>query len=136
VVSKPIYKELTALAPQTAPSMRSPPVMREECIAKLDAHVDYLIRLLALVDDQKLSEFGVYGTTIASAWLTAAYKDKITFYVDDEPLKQGKSFYDKDIVSADQVPNHCKLLMPFAMKTVRKILDNHPHLAPRAVYCE
>lgn len=136
-VSKPIHKELTALAPQASAGEAMPgAVSQAACIRTLDTHVDYLTKLLALIDGHHLSEFGVYGTTIAGAWLTGAYGDKIAFYVDDDPLKQGKTFYNKSIISADQVQNRCKVLLPFGISTVRAILNRHPNLLPLAIYCD
>ena len=107
-----------------------------ELINALDAKVNYLMRVLELANDDRLGEFGVYGTTIAGAWLTAACKDKIAFYVDDDPLKQGKIFNDKNILAANRVPDNCKVIMPFGTSTINKILDNHANLRPLAIYCE
>lgn len=132
-VSKPIHKELTAIFP--AQRAGTPPAADAEKLTQaLDARVNYLTRLLAHIDGQHLDEFGVYGTTIAGAWLTAAYADKIAFYVDDDVLKHGKTFQGKKVISAEQVPANGRVVMPFGAAAIQSILRRHPHLTPQAVF--
>ncbi len=137
VVSAPINKELTAISGSSQKNdAPDTPAIPEDCVRTLDTHVQYLTRLLENIDEQNESEFGVYGTTIAGAWLTGIHKDKISFYVDDDPLKQGKEFFGKKIIPPAQIPDFCKVVMPFGITIRQKILTNHPILASQAIYCE
>lgn len=133
-----INKELTAFTGDEKindgkyPSASS----REDYIRALDVQVDYLKHLLDKIDTKHMSEFGVYGTTIAGAWLTGIFSDHIAFYVDDDPLKQGKKFYGKDIIAPEEVAGQVKIVMPFTPPVMQAILQRHPNLVQSAVYCD
>jgi len=140
VVFQCMDKELTAIARPNAGENIKPLENKKinpiNLAKTLDKHVDYLAHLIEHIGAQRLSEFGVYGTTIAGAWLTGAFPDNIAFYVDDDPLKQGKKLYDKDIIAPRDVAKHGKVVMPFAAATRQKILQRHPNLIDSAVYCD
>jgi SAM-dependent methyltransferase len=140
-VAAPMDKELTAIlwphacAASAAPAVAGPATAAER-IAMLDAQVDALARFLARVDAQADEGFGVYGTTIAGAWLTGAFEKRIAFYVDDDVLKQGKQWCGKPILAPADVPAQRKVVLPFTAPTRKKILGNHPNLAAVAVYAD
>jgi cyclopropane fatty-acyl-phospholipid synthase-like methyltransferase len=102
--------------------------------ATLDAHVDYLAGFLAHIDQRAGARFGVYGTTIAGAWLASAFGDRIACYVDDDSLKHGKKLFGKDVVPPSSVPEGLPIVMPFGAATRQKILRANPHLADNTLY--
>ena len=139
-VAQYMDKELTAIARPNTKIDSKPLENRKNTpgqLAKtLDTHVHYLSRMIEHIDAQNLREFGVYGTTIAGAWLTGVFSNTIAFYVDDDPLKQGKKLHGKDIIAPADVAKHGKVVMPFGVTTRQNILKRSPNLIDTVICCD
>lgn len=48
--------------------------------------------------------FGLFGTSIAATWLTAALGDRVIFYLDEDESRQGRSFFGKPILAPRDAP--------------------------------
>lgn len=48
--------------------------------------------------------FGLFGTSICATWLAASLGDKVAFFVDEDPSRQGKTFMNRPVLSPPQIP--------------------------------
>lgn len=77
----------------------------------LTAHLDYLQSLLDLANSVS-GPIGIFGTSIAGTWLAQSVRDKVAFFVDEDPNRIGRYHLDKLIVSPDRVADGSKVLIP------------------------
>jgi len=86
-----------------------------------------LVKNRAKYWSDKTSLFGIFGTSISSVWLTTMYGQKIDFYVDEDLNRQGRIFFDKKILSPEEVPSNSVIFMPMidsVLNSVRNRLIN------------
>lgn len=57
---------------------------------------------------------GIFGTSIAGAWIYGALGDDIAFFVDEDPNRVGRSFMGRPVLSAEQVPAPAQVYIPLA----------------------
>lgn len=77
----------------------------------LTAHLDYLQSLLDLANSVS-GPIGIFGTSIAGTWLAQSVRDKVAFFVDEDPNRIGRYHLDNPIVSPDRVADGSKVLIP------------------------
>ena len=77
----------------------------------LTAHLDYLQSLLDLANSVS-GPIGIFGTSIAGTWLAQSVRDKVAFFVDEDPNRIGRYHLEKPIVSPDRVADGSKVLIP------------------------
>lgn len=77
----------------------------------LRAHLDYLQSLLDLANSVS-GPIGIFGTSIAGTWLAQSVRDKVAFFVDEDPNRIGRYHLDNPIVSPDRVAHGSKVLIP------------------------
>ncbi len=88
----------------------------------------------ALSTAQNLSSeksFGVFGTSIAAAWLYGQLNGSIDFFVDDDQDKTGKMMFGKPIFSANNVPSssHVLIALPdIIAKPIKRRIDSSKFL--------
>ena len=68
------------------------------------AQVAWLNRTLAKAKALPAQKFGLFGTSIAAVWLTAALGERILFYVDEDQSRQGVDFFGKPVVAPSAIP--------------------------------
>ena len=110
-------------------------ISKGKYIAK--AHLTWLAAIrsqgLALADESPL---GVFGTSNAGVWLTASMRELVSFFVDDDEKKQGKSYLDLPVYGLDAIPEKTSVLLAFpttiaqtiAKCSSRKRPDIHFHI--------
>ena len=95
-----VSKELSAVATPSAAAVS------REFRDTLDAasQIAWLNRTLAKAKALPAQKFGLFGTSIAAVWLTAALSEYILFYVDEDQSRQGVDFFGKPVVAPGAVP--------------------------------
>ena len=83
------------------------------------------------------ASLGVFGTSNAGLWLFSEVRDRISFFVDEDPSRIGKSFFNRPVYHPDSVPtgSHVYIAMPYAVaQKVMARMDGRTatyHLPPR-----
>ena len=114
-----VSKELTVAIQPGEAIIDSAPESKEENPDSSDvqnfqilrAHLDYLQSLLDLANSVSGS-IGIFGTSIAGTWLAQSVRDKVAFFVDEDPNRIGRYHLGKPIVSPDRVADGSKVLIP------------------------
>jgi 2-polyprenyl-3-methyl-5-hydroxy-6-metoxy-1,4-benzoquinol methylase len=92
---------------------------------KLKDRIKYLNNLLNKINNIN-TKFYVYGTTIASSWITGNFKLKIKGYVEDDIRKINKNFYDKKIFNMKSLDkDKSPILLPFSSLVIKKIIKKN-----------
>jgi len=58
--------------------------------------------------------FGLFGSSIAAAWLWQAVRDRVTFFVDQDSSRVGKEYLGLPVLSPSQVPPGAIVFVPLA----------------------
>ena len=61
----------------------------------------------------KQKPIGIFGVNGAGMWLGAVLEDRVSFYVDDDPSKQGTDFAGSPIISVSDIPDGALVVVPF-----------------------
>jgi SAM-dependent methyltransferase len=74
--------------------------------------------------------FGLFGTSIAATWLDAQTSGKASFFVDEDPLRQGRKHMERPILAPKDIPNDTAIFIalptPLAKAIAQRI--NKPGL--------
>ncbi len=101
-----ISRELSVVArPATGPAA-FPGVDPDRAAAVIDGSLDWLRRSLgALVALEKADRpLGMFGTAIAGTWLVASSHAAVSFFVDEDPHRVGRSHLGRPILAPAAVP--------------------------------
>lgn len=127
IVSDPdewVPRELAILA---RPIRDASETQREALAPACDAldlteHFAYLMRVLA--DAQAAAEdgqIGIFGASLAGAWLTACLGDKVSFFVDESPARIGNKFLNRDIIAPIDVPSKSTVFIALPPVTAQAV---------------
>jgi trans-aconitate methyltransferase len=134
-----IFREITliarrgARAPVAVARSDDAPQLRGEVTAAMD----WLSGTLAMVQTlSRCPRFGVFGTSIAAAWLTQPLGERIDFYVEEDSSRIGGDFLGKPILAPDRLPPDAHVFIALTPKTAGAVtarlthLDCHWHQPP------
>jgi SAM-dependent methyltransferase len=86
---------------------------------------DYILK------NSKNRNLGVFGLNGVGMWLGAMLKNRISFFVDDDPNKQGKEFCGSPIISVKDIPKDSMVVVAFNNPDASiKMLDRLKTLRP------
>jgi hypothetical protein len=75
------------------------------------AHITWLKSLLQ--QGQAIEgPVGIFGTSIAATWLAASLGDKVTFFVDEDRNRVGRSHLSRPIYDPAHAPNGLQIVVP------------------------
>jgi SAM-dependent methyltransferase len=111
-----VQKELSMIAINSDQSQAITPASSEKGLKALDFVRSQLKWLTAMKDEAEVEandadSFGIFGTSICATWLAGILGEKIAFFVDEDPSRQGKDYMGKPILSPSQVPSGGKVYM-------------------------
>jgi hypothetical protein len=69
--------------------------------------------------------FGLFGTAISGMWVYGALRDKVSFFVDEDPSRVGNSFEGLPILSPSQAPAGITVFVPLLPKVARRGVGRH-----------
>ena len=84
--------------------------------ARILSHRNHLEALNQLTSSGQ--SIGVYGSSVASAWVTSNLTYPPSYYIDDAPAKIGGEFLGRPVLAFEQVPHGAIVVMPFGPETV------------------
>ena len=114
-----VPKELTVVARKTEHQTK------RECRTlkpnSFKATADSLQWLEAIVATARIasanSPFGLFGTSIAATWLLSELEDSVSFFVDEDPHRAGKTYMNRPVYAPHEVPRgaHVLIALPTAL---------------------
>ena len=76
--------------------------------------------------------FGVFGTALAGTWIAGSLEDRIDFFVDEDPLRQGKTHMGIKVYHPEDVPAGALVYLAFPTTIAKKIYNRlqkeYPHI--------
>jgi 2-polyprenyl-3-methyl-5-hydroxy-6-metoxy-1,4-benzoquinol methylase len=113
-----VKKELSMLARRSSlqKNLTLQPEDGEKVLATMTNKVQWLKKILSnareAADMHPL--FGIFGTSIAGTWLGSTLKDKVSFFVDEDPDRIGREFMGKPILGPDEIPGGAVVYLALA----------------------
>jgi 2-polyprenyl-3-methyl-5-hydroxy-6-metoxy-1,4-benzoquinol methylase len=95
---------------------------------KLNEHLAWLnqtVKELKSIDPAV--KLGCLGTTIAGTWVYAQIKDRLNFFVDEDPGRQGNTHLNLPILSPNQVERDSYLFLAFPYEIAHDIAKKYQH---------
>lgn len=73
---------------------------------------------------------GIFGTAIAGVWLERALDNRANFFVDEDPLRQGKLLQSRPILKPSEVPDDASVFLAYppkiAMSVYSRLKETYP----------
>lgn len=85
--------------------------------------LNWLNQVLVKTKAQLKSDYklGIFGTSIAAAWMSNNIKNNVDFYIDEDDSRINNKFLNKEIVSISNIPKFSSISIPFTYKTSKLI---------------
>lgn len=113
-----VPKELTAVASPAAAGVPAPSqdAMADGARARLAQVMDWLARFLEAAERARRGPgpFGLFGTSIAATWLTAALGDRVDFFVDEDPSRVGRRHLGREVLHPRSVSPQSTVFLALA----------------------
>jgi SAM-dependent methyltransferase len=101
-----VPREISLVAhPGNAPGTLPPPSDTSAVFGQVTGSLAWLDRLRAAAIDACAPPFGIFGTSIAGTWLYGELQDRVSFFVDEDPQRAGKSHLGLPILLPEGVPS-------------------------------
>lgn len=108
---------------------------RDVLFPKARDAVNWLARLRERALEASAAEsFGIFGTAIASTWLSGEVTDRVKFYVDEDPGRIGRPCMGKPVLSPAEVPAGSVVILPLAPVVAGKALSRLAGLYPEVAW--
>lgn len=90
--------------------------------AKAEAAVSWLRGMLAHARAAcGQGRFGIFGTSVAATWLAAGLGDAVSFFVDEDPARRGRSHLGRPILRPEDVSREAQVYLAFPTEAARAI---------------
>ena len=120
-----ISKELSMIASvgQSVNNSTASSISAVDRYAHIQARVDWLAGLLSTARHaaSNASKLGVLGTAIAGSWMAGGLGERVDFFVEDDPNRQGRQHLDRPILSVDQIPSGSTIIVPMEPAPAERI---------------
>lgn len=112
-----VNKEISLLA-TTAPGPSQPgPGDPRAAVAKVEADVAWLSGMLAHASAAANgSRFGIFGTSVAATWLASGLGDAVSFFIDEDPAREGRQHLGRPILKPTQIPSGAVVYLAFVQE--------------------
>lgn len=109
-----VQKEISALSrvgkngfvdPGSEPGYR--PAQGEEIFHRMTGYIEWLKRLVRGASElaRGARPLGIFGTSIAATWLAGQLEERVSFFVDEDESRIGKSHLGRPIVRPGEIPS-------------------------------
>lgn len=132
VTNEFLPKEITLISggPTRAPAKRS----GVEAGRIVRATVAWLQSVLdAATASAKNVPFGIFGTAIAGMALYGALRERVAFFVDEDPSRVGRSYDGKPILLPQDVPSDATVFIALAPEAATRVGQRLSQLPPRFI---
>jgi SAM-dependent methyltransferase len=105
--------EGTKLTPKATPSVTLNSVVQS---------LEWLESVIELADRIPLgTKVGIFGTSIAATWLFSELGQRVSFFVDEDPSRAGRTYSDRPIYHPDEVPLETHVVMALPAKIAESV---------------
>ena len=135
-----VPKEITALARKASGERPDRPQHRPGAYAEAARRLAWLggVQAAARAAAARPGDFGLFGTSIAGTWLFGELNGSVRFFVDEDPHRAGKSYFDRPVYAPRQVPAGAQVFLALPPELAGKIRGRltgegggyHCHLPP------
>jgi SAM-dependent methyltransferase len=67
--------------------------------------------------------FGLFGSSIAAAWLYGQLSKEVAFFVDEDPSREGASLFGRPIIKPEELPAKAVVYVPLIPKIARLVAE-------------
>ena len=97
-----------------------------EGVSMVEKNVAWLESVLSsATESAKAPNFGIFGTSISGIWLYGALRDRVSFFVDEDPSRIGRFFDGKPIVSPGEIPVGASVFIPLVYPTAVNVAQRY-----------
>jgi len=95
----------------------------ENIVAFVHDQISWLLAMkhAAELASNTSDRFGIFGTSICATWLAGVLGDRVSFFVDEDPSRQGKEYMGKRIEAPQQIDANSKVYMALIPEIADKI---------------
>lgn len=68
-----------------------------------------------------MTNFGIFGTAIAGTWLAGVLKDKVHFFIDEDPLRIDKVYLGRKVLGPADAPLDSRLYLALPPETIGEV---------------
>lgn len=118
-----IQKEISVVgSPNPSPQSQGAKTLRSD-FGHVEKTISWLEATAAKARDLSHASdvFGIFGTSIASTWLTAEIEISPDFYVDEDPARIGGSHFGVPILAPEQVPESANVFIAQSLRSADSI---------------
>jgi len=83
--------------------------------------LDHLLVGAKALCDSTPSDIGIFGTSIAAAWLYGGIRQRVGFFVDEDPNRVGGSLFGLPILAPAAVPQGADVFVPLSHATANRV---------------
>lgn len=133
-----VTKELSAVAVERGAPVSLPPAQSPaEVLVRVRAQIAWLHAVIEGARQAACgTQFGLFGTSVASMWLFGELSDEVAFFVDEDPSRRNTTLFGRPVYTPAEAPAGASvfmLLIPAVAHAVRARLQGHGvrwHLPP------
>jgi 2-polyprenyl-3-methyl-5-hydroxy-6-metoxy-1,4-benzoquinol methylase len=108
-----IPKEVTVLAKKIKHSSPKKYRVNSDYGNKLLRHIEWLQRIATLAEKTSTeTNFGIFGTSVASIWLNGHLNNVAHFFIDEDPNRIGQKIMGKPVLSPSDAPQGSSIFVP------------------------
>ncbi len=125
-----IVKELTVVArPKPGNIHKLNPIARASPSERRQKVLTELAWLANVIHEGRRlaapGNFGIFGTSVAGAWIGGALGAGIDFFVDEDPSRIGRTFMGRPVYAVNAIPAGANVYIPLAPVVAENIRDRH-----------
>jgi len=107
-------------APPPAPSRSA-----GNALSRVRSQLDWLAAMVRDAENQAASgaDFGIFGTSICATWLAGFLGDRVRFFVDEDPSRQGKEIMGKPVLPPHRVPPRSRVYMALVPEIANRVSE-------------
>jgi SAM-dependent methyltransferase len=125
-------KEITLIGRRAKPAIiASDP---EAGIRLARSIVTWLVNLVAEVRDlARQGEIGIFGTSVAGMALYGEFRDRVAFFVDEDPARIGKSYDGRPVIAPNEAPGGTPVVMALPPERAKRAAERLAATGMRAI---
>ena len=121
-----VPKELSMVAVNTRQDQDGTPCVRDaqygHASAVVLAQLKWLSEMASTAEAESRSgHFGIFGTSICATWLAGGLGEKVSFFVDEDPSRQGRDYMGRPVFSPSHVPRQSKVYLALVPEIADKV---------------
>jgi SAM-dependent methyltransferase len=102
-----VTKELSVVAvPEKAAVTLPPPPSLAQVMSRVAGQIAWLQNVIDGAHEaaRRGKTFGIFGSSVAAMWLFGQLSERVAFFVDEDPSREGATLLDRPILTPDNIP--------------------------------